>query len=152
MAAFFLDETTNLPGSIGRNLNLRASICVGAGGDEANDDLETLVSAELMSSRPAPEFCDPSDVAYYVTDKGRGFALAKLPEPPKKTRYDEFLAYDLKFSELLLGAKVPMYEQRGGYCDREYRMYRCTDFFGVYREVEGEWRPTMKEAKAGRTR
>lgn len=74
----------------------------------------------------------------------------KLPKPPKRTKYDQY--YDeestLDFHEWL-GINKPEFESRGDWRDREYRMYRYRRGWEyAYRDVEGEWAPTMKAAKA----
>lgn len=72
------------------------------------------------------------------------------------SRYGDYLHADscLTFGEYLVGARLPEFEHRetgflsGKY---EYRMFRRT-FDVAYgydrRDIEGEWCPTMKAAKA----
>jgi len=79
-----------------------------------------------------------------------GDMAEKLPKPRRRTNFDEFEDSDcgLYFHEFL-GINMPRYEDRGGWRDREYRMYRRQySYSGSYRDVEGEWAPTMKAAKA----
>lgn len=73
----------------------------------------------------------------------------KLPKPPRRSNYDKFQSDDcgLYFHEWL-GINKPKFEHRGGWKDREYRMYRSS--YGSYsgRDIQGQWAPTMKAAKA----
>ena len=122
--------------------------------------LEALERLGLMGRHRAPSFCDPSDVVFYTTDKGQALALEMLPEPPpppKHSQHREWIDADssLSFSEWLCGGRLPVFETRGycGYGARntmEYRMYRNAwdGIYGRYREVEGQWASTKKEAKA----
>lgn len=68
--------------------------------------------------------------------------------------YGDYLHADsgLTFGEWLVGERLPEFEHRetgflsGKY---EYRMFRrVTRWFGAERDVQGEWCPTMKAAKA----
>ena len=113
-----------------------------SGGHSDNADLESLVAAGLMTSRAAPSFCADGDVVYHVTDAGREMAIAALPEPKKRTRYEEYLAADYghSFAEWL-GIDVPKIEYGSWYPnDGKFRM--------VSRRAAGEWCNTQKEAKA----
>jgi len=84
-------------------------------------------------------------------------AITSLPEPKKQTRYQEYRHSESmdSFGEWLCG-RLPEYESRKAYGnsprDRwgyEYRMYRVDHSFYAYRrDVEGDWAPTKKEAKA----
>ncbi|KAB8307617.1 hypothetical protein EH227_16660 [Rouxiella chamberiensis] len=105
-------------------------------------DLESLVSAGLMTSRAAPSFCAENDVVYHVTDAGQEIAIAALPEPKKRTRYQEYLAADYghSFAEWL-GIDVPKIEYGSWYPnDGKFRM--------VSHRAAGEWSDTQKAAKA----
>ena len=138
------------------------------GYDDANN-LDVLVAAGLMTCGKPPAFCPQDEVVYRATDEGKQFALDKLPPappPPKRTKFDEYLdeceCYD-GFAHFL-GINMPLYQQRGEWRDREYRMVRYPrdSVYRQYRrhysftqwspyetlEVAGEWAPTMKEAKA----
>ncbi|KVO11760.1 hypothetical protein [Burkholderia ubonensis] len=114
-------------------------------------DLEALEGAGLMARVPSPKFLGPDDVVFMVTDDGFLLALDALPEPSKRTRYDDFMDYDgcISFGEYLCGNRLPQFENRRDHIGRntEYRMYRY-DSEGWRREIEGAWAPTMKEAKA----
>ena len=113
-----------------------------SGSHSDNADLEFLVSAGLMTSRAAPSFCAEDDVVYHVTDAGQEIAIAALPAPKKRTRYDEYLAADYghSFAEWL-GIDVPKIEYGSCYPnDGKFRM--------VSRRAHGEWCDTQKAAKA----
>lgn len=113
-----------------------------SGGHSDNADLESLVSAGLMTSRAAPSFCAENDVVYHVTDAGQEIAIAALPAPKKRTRYEEYLAADYghSFAEWL-GIDVPKIEYGSWYPnDGKFRM--------VSRSAAGEWCNTQKEAKS----
>lgn len=111
-------------------------------GHSDSADLESLVSAGLMTSRAAPSFCSEDDVVYHVTDAGQEIAIAALPAPKKRTRYEEYLAADYghSFAEWL-GIDVPEIEY-GSWspCRGKFRM--------VSRRAAGEWCDTQKAAKA----
>nr|ELR5041426.1 hypothetical protein [Providencia stuartii]ELR5082488.1 hypothetical protein [Providencia stuartii] len=114
-----------------------------------NEEWDNLVKNGLAVSNKAPQgFC--GDIYYQVTDKGKNVAIAKLPEPKKPTKYDEYLDADtcITFAEWL-GIKLPEYEWRKRSNKYEYRMYRETrnQYWNLTR-IEGEWMPTMKAAKA----
>lgn len=72
----------------------------------------------------------------------------EIPKPPKRTKWDQY--YDeessLDFHEWL-GINKPEFESRGDWRNREYRMVRWGGWYS-YRDLEGEWAPTMKSAKA----
>ena len=111
-------------------------------GHSDNADLESLVSAGLMTSRAAPSFCAENDVVYHVTDAGQEIAIAALPTPKKRTRYQEYLAadYSHSFAEWL-GIDVPKIEYGSWYPnDGKFRM--------VSHRAAGEWCDTQKAAKA----
>ncbi|EPH1406029.1 hypothetical protein MMK79_004767 [Klebsiella oxytoca] len=121
-----------------------------AGDGHADNEMwEKLVSDGFATSRPAPDFVG-GGVLYHVTDKGEELAITSLPEPKKKTRYEEYLDADscLPFGEWLLGYQLPEVEyDRHGKC----RMFRCsydTTYGYPRRDVQSEWCPTKKAAKA----
>ncbi|AHY13579.1 MULTISPECIES: hypothetical protein [Citrobacter] len=118
-------------------------------GHTDNEKWEELVSDGLATSRPAPGFVGDGTL-YHVTEKGEATAISALPEPKKRTRYEEYLDADScqPFSEWLLGYRLPEVEySRDGKC----RMFRCS-YDAAYgyprRDVEGEWCDTKKAAKA----
>ena len=152
----------------GCRLSSRNYFLTSPGYDDANN-LDVLVEAGLATRGKAPAFCDPGDVIYRATAEGKQLALSKLPPAPppqKRTRFDAYLdeceCYD-GFAHFL-GINLPLYQQRGEWRDREYRMVRYPrgSVYRQYRrhysfvqwspyetlEVAGEWAPTMKEAKA----
>lgn len=116
-------------------------------------DLEQLEAAGLMIRGHRPGFLPASDIVFYTTEAGRVLAITSLPEPKKQTRYEEYLHADGcagdSFGEFLCGTRLPEYEDRGRW-PYEYRMYRRAP--GAYtsydRDVQGDWAPTKKEAKA----
>lgn len=118
-------------------------------------NLEALEASGLMLRHAAPSFCEPGDIVFVTTDAGRALAIEKLPEPPrdKRSQHQQWLDADTGFSfaEWLCGARLPKYETRGHYSwgtssTLEYRMYRSDH--GIYRDVEGQWARTKKDAKA----
>lgn len=120
--------------------------------------LEALESAGLMMRGRAPRFLDAGDVVFMTTDAGRELAIASLPEPPKRTRIDEWYDRDCSesFGEFLCGDRLPQFESRDAQPGRprgrwgyEYRVYRNGQYpLHARREVEGEWCATKKAAKA----
>ena len=130
--------------------------------------LEALVAVGLMGSRKPPGFCDQSEILYFATEVGERFAIAEMPPappPPKRTKFDAYLdeceCYD-GFTHFL-GINQPMFQQRGDWRHREYRMVRYSRE-SAYRqhrhhysfsqwspyemlEVAGEWASTQKAAK-----
>lgn len=115
-------------------------------------ELETL---GLMAIGHCPSFCEKGSINFMVTSVGKALALAHLPIPPKPTRYEKYLREEstLSFGEHLCSGRLPKFEQRGSSWNRtaEYRMYRKTwDEYDrtYYRDVQGEWMPTKKAAKA----
>lgn len=131
--------------------------------------LEALESAGLMARGPTPGFLNAGDIVFMATDAGREKATAALPAPRKLTRYQEYLRADgcrgESFGDFLCNGKLPEFESREGpfYSlshpnhhlsrRRQYRMFRYEYFqdeFGwdKYREIEGEWCYSQKEAKA----
>ena len=137
-------------------------------GDSDTPNLEALVALGLMGSRKPPGFCDQSETLYFATEVGERFAIAEMPPappPPKRTKFDAYLdeceCYD-GFAHFL-GINQPMFQQRGDWRNREYRMVRYPRE-SAYRqhrrhysfsqwspyemlEVAGEWASTQKAAK-----
>jgi hypothetical protein len=109
-------------------------------------DLEAPEAAGLMTSGKAPAFCEPGDVVFRCTDAGRAYAIERLPQPPKRSKWDDYYHSEssLTFAEWL-GIEVP---------EREYNHYaRYGDPTRDYVRLKssratGEWKPTVKEAKA----
>lgn len=152
-----MTETTQhqiglLQHALGINENRREpyrNYFLASGGHSDNADLESLVDAGLMTSRAAPSFCAEDDVVYHVTDAGRAIAIAALPAPKKRTRYDDYLNLEVveSFGEWL-GINLPKYEYRSDYGRQcGYRMYRQSNYYG-YGGITGEWCSTKKAAKA----
>lgn len=120
-------------------------------------DLEQLEAAGLMVRGHVPGFLPGSSIVFYTTEAGRVLAITSLPAPKKRTRYQEYRHSECmeSFGEWLCG-RLPEYESRKAYGnsprDRwgdEYRMYRVDhSSYGYRRDVEGDWAPTKKEAKA----
>lgn len=132
-------------------------------------ELEAMVVLGLMGRRKPPAFCDQSEFLYYATEVGEKFAIEQMPPappPPKRTNLDAYLdvseCYD-SFSHFL-GINRPMFQQRGEWGKREYRMVRYP-WGSAYRvtwrhynftnwspyetlEIAGDWAPTQKAAKA----
>jgi hypothetical protein len=113
-----------------------------SGGHSDNADLESLVNAGLMTSRAAPSFCAEDDVVYHVTDAGRELAIAALPAPKKRTRYDEYLRSEVceSFAEWL-GIDVPKVEY-SSWCPNSWKIRMISS------RATGAWCSTKKEAKA----
>ena len=114
-------------------------------GHHATATLEALRESGLMTSRPAPAMWGEGTV-YVVTDRGEGLALRKLPMPPKRTKYDQYLREEstLDFHEWL-GIEKPRVDssqsrQANGKWQWQHRMKSS--------RATGEWAPTQKEAKA----
>ncbi|WP_250538765.1 MULTISPECIES: hypothetical protein [unclassified Caballeronia] len=121
--------------------------------------LEALERAGLMERRRSPRFLADGDIVFAATDAGHQAALAALPEPAKRTRYEDYLDADgcagNSFGEFLCGLRLPEYETRrdlrrderyGVVTITEYRMFRRYDYWT--RDVQGGWCRTKKEAKA----
>ncbi|MEQ5184386.1 hypothetical protein ABN222_07620 [Providencia alcalifaciens] len=118
--------------------------------NKKDDAWEELVNQGLAISHPAPKgVC--GDVYYQVTDEGKDVAISQLPEPKKKTKYDEYLDADtcLSFGEYILGNELPEYRYMHHRGESMYimRAYKW-DKYNIRHEVEGEWMSTMKAAKA----
>lgn len=110
---------------------------------------ETLVEQGFATSHPAPKHTC-GDVVYRVTDAGQVAAISALPEPKKASNYERYLDDDscLSFSEWLLGNRAPQVENRISSGRWEYRMYRLGSSDWIDRDAEGEWKSTLKSAKA----
>lgn len=119
-------------------------------GHTDNEKWKELVSEGLATSRPAPDFTGGGTL-YHVTEKGEATAISALPEPKKRTRYDEYLDSEVceSFGEWL-GIELPVYEEREtGRYKYEYRMVRRSRaYWDSYCDIRGDWKPTKKAAKA----
>ena len=119
---------------------------------DSPDDLawQALVANGMAKAGKAPEW-SCGDVVYQVTEAGKTVAISALPEPKKRTRYDEYLHSEVceSFAEWL-GIELPVYEEREvGRYKYEYRMVRRSRaYWDSYFDIRGEWMPTMKAAKA----
>lgn len=78
-----------------------------------------------------------------------GEMATALPKPPRYTNFDRYKdeEWDCEFHEFL-NINLPDFETRGRWPKYEYRMYRRDRTGYSYRDVEGEWAPTKKAAKA----
>lgn len=118
---------------------------------EGHHDIAGLMAMEaagMMARSPTPKFCDAEDMVFHVTDAGRAYALDNLPQPPKLTRYGEYMEADtgLSFIEFL-GINPPRVEWNHQWGKEAKYRYVRQDW--KYRtDVAGEWKPTKKEAKA----
>jgi len=126
---------------------------VAGAGHHSQHILLELVSLGLMADCRTPAFLDKDDLVFRVTDAGRALALQQLPLPPKRSRYGEYLdaEYSESFAEWLC-IEVPEIQSgwRFGGPEGHYR-YRRREFTRGDRwspEIKGDWKPTMKEAKA----
>lgn len=113
--------------------------------------LEALVSVGLMARVKAPAFLADGDEVFSCTPAGKEYAEEHLPmppPPPKLTKFEEFQDADTShsFAEYL-GIRKPEYELRGYWGSLEHRMFRRRQY-DYSRDVEGEWAPTKKAAKA----
>lgn len=117
-------------------------------GHYANTDLELLREAGFMAIGQTPDFVEKDAVIYFVTEKGKELAVQTLPEPPKPSRYEEFLRNDGYFSFAdYLGIDLPQLEhQFTG--DRLMRFTRVSHKRGYRHVISGEWCKTQKQAKA----
>lgn len=119
---------------------------------DSPDDLawQALVANGLAKAEKAPEW-SCGDVVYRVTKAGKTVAISALPEPKKRTRYDEYLHSEVceSFAEWL-GIELPVYEDREvGRYKYEYRMVRRSRcYWDAYYDICGEWHSTKKAAKA----
>ncbi|WP_109479125.1 hypothetical protein [Paraburkholderia sp. C35] len=157
-----LQHTLGLSGKTRGNHTPHRNHFVAGNGHHDMKHLEALEGLGLMERRPSPGFLVDGDIVFAATDIGRSTALAALPEPKPRTKYEDYLDADgcagRNFGEFLCGGRLPEYESRQAYGnaprDRrgyEYRMFRRTAWIGHWssvREVEGDWCKTMKEAKA----
>lgn len=124
-------------------------------GHYAQPDLEALEAAGMMRRGLTPAFCGKGDIVYHCTDAGEAYALDNLPQPPKRSRYQQFLDddYGHSFAEWM-GIEAPEIQWSGyrsyfGVPDEHYR-YRRREFTRGDRwspEIIGEWKPTKKGAK-----
>lgn len=112
------------------------------------DHLEALAAAGYMARGHRPAFLESDDVVFQCTDAGRAYALEHLPQPPKYSRYDEYLRSECSEGfAWFLGIRVPDVEwnhEWGKAC--RYRFVRRDWTYHV--DVAGDWKPTKKEAKA----
>lgn len=120
-------------------------------GHHSEHDLEALVAGGLMIKRKAPAFCDPTDVLYMATEAGQEAAMNGLPPeppPPKRNRYHEWLDADCghSFADFICVKNPPRFEFDLSGPRRRYRMVRYD--YGGPNDVQGEWAPTKKAAKA----
>jgi len=111
-------------------------------GHHDQPDLEKLEEAGLMARSPTPKFCNASDMVFHVTEAGRAYALDNLPQPPKLSKYEQYLRSEsgLTFAEWL-GIEVPKREYEG-YWSKDRRVRLKSD------RATGEWAKTIKEARA----
>lgn len=129
--------------------------------------LEALERAGLMERRRTPSFLPEDDVVFAATDAGHEVALAALPEPKPRTRYEDYLDADGyagdSFGEFLCGRGLPQIETRREFTrdpryptvndlvwvtqHRMFRLRRNDWAFSTERDVQGEWMPTKREAK-----
>ncbi|WP_250507641.1 hypothetical protein [Caballeronia sp. GAFFF3] len=141
-----------------RRESFRNHFVAGAGHHDMRH-LEALEQAGLMERRTTPRFLDDGDTVFAATDAGHQAALAALPEPRNRTRYEDYLDADGcagdSFGEFLCGVRLPEYETRrdlrrderhGVVTITEYRMFRRADYWT--RDVQGGWCQTKKDAKA----
>ncbi|WP_277850688.1 hypothetical protein [Moellerella wisconsensis] len=114
-----------------------------------------LVDVGYATGQLAPSWVGGGTL-FTVTESGIAIALAMLPKPKKVKRnnhYPQYLNADCgdTFSEFLLGRRAPLVEHRTNGERYEYRMYRekyCEYYSYLGRDVEGDWSPTQKAAKA----
>jgi hypothetical protein len=145
----------------GRIQHDRNYFITGEGGKDWLDCV-ALVSAGYMTSRKGNAITGGDDI-FFATKAGREFVQINsepMPEPQKRTRYQEYLDADGcagdSFTEFLCGRQFPIFEsrrtprdQKGDRFGYQHRMYRLGKAMWCYdRDVEGEWCATMKEAKA----
>jgi hypothetical protein len=150
-----LQHTLGLTGKTRGNHTPHRNLFVAGDGHHDMKHLEALEGMGLMERRRSPSFLAAGDVVFAATDTGTAAALAALPEPKPRTKYEDYLDADGcagdSFGEFLCGGRLPEYEERGDWRNREYRMFRRTAWiwhWSSVRDVEGAWCKTMKEAKA----
>lgn len=108
--------------------------------DQAN--LLSLVNAGMMTRQAAPEWLGGGDL-FRVTPDGTEYAIASLPAPRKRSRYEQYLESECceSFAEWL-GIEVPK---------REYNHYSwgaCQGFMRLKSaRATGEYCKTLKDAK-----
>jgi hypothetical protein len=150
-----LQHTLGLTGKTRGNHTPHRNLFVADAGHHDMKHLAALEGMGLMERRRSPGFLAAGDIVFAATDTGRATALAALPEPKPRTRYEDYLDADgcagNTFGEFLCGDRMPKFEQRrplfgDSWRNTEYRMYRNHAFYK--RDVEGDWCKTMKEAKA----
>ena len=112
------------------------------------DHLEVLVAMGYMARGYRPAFLEDDDVVFQCTDAGRAYALVHLPQPPKRSKYEDYRRSESSssFAEWM-GIDVPRVDvdHRSGH-QTLYR-YRRDSLFS-WENVTGEWKSTKKEAKA----
>ncbi|MET3134972.1 hypothetical protein AAKU55_005275 [Oxalobacteraceae bacterium GrIS 1.11] len=108
--------------------------------DQAN--LLDLVNAGMMTRAAVAEWMGHGDL-FRATDAGRDHAIAALPVPRKRNRYEQYLDAECceSFGEWLVGYyNLPKFEMQDDFGKRrEYRM--------VSPRAKGEWKLSMKDAK-----
>lgn len=113
-------------------------------GDGHHDqaDLLALVDAGMMTRRDNPKWMGGGDL-FHVSDAGTEYAIAHLPMPPKRTRYQEYLDSEcgMSFGEWLMGWDLPKYE-------RDYSFPRGDRVRMKSQRATGEYCETKKAAKA----
>lgn len=110
-------------------------------GHHSNSALKELVTAGYMTAQQAPAMWGDGTV-YCCTPKGSALAISSLPEPKKRSRYEDYLNSDTcnSFAEYL-GIDVPEMECGNWYPNQgKFRM--------VSRRATGEWCDNRKDAKA----
>ena len=125
---------------------------------ESHQDYPDLLELERMgylARTRVPAFLEEGDIVFAATDAGKTLAISSLPSPSKRSHYDDYLAADSgkTFGEFLCGVHIPKFED-----DRMHRRYGEPVRFRMYREtwngwrwhrdVQGEWAPYKKDAKA----
>ncbi|CAE6899891.1 hypothetical protein [Paraburkholderia domus] len=128
--------------------------------------LEALERSGLMERRRSPAFLADGDIVFAATDAGREAAIAALPAPRKRTKADDWRDRDgcESFGEFLCGRRLPQIETRREFKQdprrsdvndlvwvtehRMFRLHRNDWAFSTERDVQGEWMPTKKDAKA----
>nr|DAH83242.1 MAG TPA: hypothetical protein [Caudoviricetes sp.] len=119
---------------------------VAGDGHHDQSDLLALVDAGMMTRRDNPEWMGGGDV-FHVSDAGTEYAIAHLPAPPKRTRYQEYLDSEScdSFGKWLMGWDLPAYESDYGSFSSGRLQYRVRM---KSRRATGEYCDTKKAAKA----